>query len=222
MTREELSKLKQGDVVRHEQTGAGYIVLSNRAGVPTVVRSIELHNGSEWSHVYTPTPVAPEPSILGMIEALESRGWKFTGARWIAPDDFVEVSLRRAYEQRENHYVPLIVKAPRPTPTPRKQVQELEAAGWKREGMRWTKPGTNFCYPYTIAWKILDNDRVSAVTAAGARPVKSFQDARASLVAAGWKNICGRVWLSPSGCHFDGTKLAYDALTEGDGTCNAS
>lgn len=240
MTLEELSKLKQGDVVRHESTGAGYIVLSNRAGVPTVVRSIELHNGSEWSHVYTPTPVkVPKSaglSFMDIILELERLGWIFdiSKCEWTSPNGSYKTrQLQTAWEQRHffkkretaiaTERPSLTVKSPAYLPSAFVMQDELHAAGWKRVSYeKWTDPAGDFFHGPVAAWKIMRRRRVDAVTAAGARstspPVKSFQEARAALHAAGWKNVYGRVWLSPpSGCHFDGTKAMND-----DGTCNAS
>lgn len=241
MNHETLCKLKDGDIIRNIGSGNAYTVLRNTGQCVIAARTLEVSNGSEWELVYTTRPVPAEPAgpdRLEMIKDIESRGWTHQTTpcyRWATPDGYFYYDLNAAYASRDLHPTAsalaaknrLTLKGPRTPPSGKVMVQEIEEAGWRREGgMKWKKPGTQFRYPYSIAWQMLENEKVAAVTASGAHaPVKSFAEARAVLVSAGWKNICGKVWKSPSGALVEGTLAAYKIVTcpaDTTGDCNAS
>lgn len=221
-----LSDLKQGDIVRHADSGAAYTVLQVVGGVPIVARTLQIHNASEWELVYTTTPVKEDtkpapPSLVDVISGLEILGWSFNDVtdRWISPDgNFATRILRHAWEVRNNYAKPapsLTVKGPRPYPFPPVMVQELKDAGWKRVGMKWQERGTHILHSgLNSAWRLMDNAKIEAVTASPSPAVRSFQEAQAALRQAGWVNVAGRVWRAPSGCFFDGAKCAYDAMSQ--------
>lgn len=203
MTPEQLTKLKDGDIIRNLSSGDAYNVLRNIGSTVIAARTLEVTNAPEWEHVYTTTPVKaePAPGILEMIEALELRCWKYSRGYWVAPDGFEEHSLHRAYELRDEHRVLSIWD----------KINELDAAGWKRVGCSgWEQPGTTCVYNGAdTAWHRMDKLRSEKLVTP---PIVSFQDARAALWAAGWRNVFGKVWCSPSEVLFDGTRAAYDAM----------
>jgi len=52
MTREELSALNPGDIVRHVNDAEAYIVVANYGSHVTAIRATELTNPPEWDLIF--------------------------------------------------------------------------------------------------------------------------------------------------------------------------
>lgn len=148
-----------------------------------------------------------------MIKDIESRGWTHQTApcyRWATPDGYFYYDLNAAYASRDLHPTALALAANKQrleVPSIVEAMAALQNLGWSYSDRtnRWISPDGNFrTEVLRLAWEVRDKYKRTAV--------KSFAEARAVLVAAGWVNVGGKVWRAPSGEYFDGTLTAYNAM----------